>query len=210
MSSFQGWPAQRETTRPPYAVRVVEESRLTPEMRLGVSEVLPPEWFPEDHAQAEEIRARGWMQAEPYARILAFHGPRIIGTTALVDVTTEGSPVSVHGLADVAVRPDYRGQGVGRGVLEWSVAIAQSRGAGVIMAATVVPPVISTLRRAGFRRADPGEFWFSLTDHPGMEERTDAPERPEWIVSKGLVSNKDWWVWTDRPLSGPVRIKQDF
>jgi ribosomal protein S18 acetylase RimI-like enzyme len=131
-----------------------------------------------------------------------------------VDISTTDSPFPVHGIADVAVLPEYRGQGIGSQLLELTVDEARRRGASAIMAATVARPVIHSLRKKGFREALTGEFYFNLGDHPGMEGRNDASGRPEWNVTpEGRVTNVDWWVWVDESLpdiNRPIRIKQDF
>lgn len=174
---------------------VMVESAMTDDQRAEAGNILPPEWVAGD----KEIATRGWVQNEPVYRVLA-HTPDglLVAQGSLVNVTTNqevypydgvGSAPHIYGLAEGVVHEQYRGRRIGATVMEMRVSLAEALGAQLIMAASGVPQVRSTLSRLGFRSAYIGEFFFSRDSCPRCSN-------PNWLV-RGNPPRAPWQIAND-------------
>lgn len=135
-------------------------------VRQGTLVLEDEHWDVPDWSPAEKKRRIAVLQADFDRGCLfygAFDGPRLIGMVVL-DPDPLPTGVDRLNLAGLWVSHPYRGNGVGRALVQIAVKEAQARGAGAVyVSATPSERTVRFYRSAGFRLA-------TLVD-PGLYER---------------------------------------
>src|SRR5687768_8746421 len=92
------------------------EGALAPEWRERAGAMFPASW----KSLYPLAGTRGWTQLEPQIRLLALAGEKLVGQLSLVQPANRPR---VLGIGDLIVDESWRGQGIGRKLIEQSVVV---------------------------------------------------------------------------------------
>jgi GNAT superfamily N-acetyltransferase len=120
-----------------------------------------------------QARSRGWTIRRPLYRVLVWDGDILVGNEGGCLVGCD-PPLVLHGIADAAVRPDWRSKGIARDMGAMIHEEAIRRGAAAVICDTGMLGGVA--HEHGMRAVEPGELYLR------RRFRRDLPLVANWYV----------------------------